>query len=291
MKKTCDEIKGDIEMGCEVNIEKREYTAPTVDFDTWSQEKLEIIYSLLNEKINAISKPIVVAFEIGHFTLPCEEKNLDWAFKNVDFANKLAEKIIKKHKKEVKLLATLLVNNLDGSKDDESQDTLEKMFEGKRYIPLKSLKILSERNLKNRAYKALKKNTKLANSFINIDGKAYLKDEEYQHDLAAGFVDDDGGIIPRCGLILTSFLDKVAEFSKIRMYPHTDYEVIFVSFSQEYHEYERVKLGVDIYASTHNNMTVTPIVMHWDYSIDQCYIAHRNSDQKIWKMPDSQNTN
>jgi len=273
-------------MGCEVDLEKKEYTAPTVDFDTWSEEKLSIIKELINQKIATITKPTVVVFEIGHFMLPCEEENLDWAFKNVTFADALAGKIVQKYKRDIKLLPTLLVNNLDSSKEDESQKTLEKMFEGKKYITLKSLKTLSERNLKNRAYKALKKNQTLANSFIHIDGKAYLKDEEYQHDLAAGFVDDDGNIIPRCGLILTSFLDKVAEFSKARMYPHTDYEVIFVSFSQEFHEYERVKLGVDIYASTHTDITITPIVMHWGYAIDQCHISHRNADEKTWQTID-----
>ncbi len=270
-------------MGCEVGIENREYTSPSVDFETWSAEKLTIIKNLINKKIENISKPTVVVFEIGHFMLPSKEENLDWAFKNIIFADALAEKIIKKYQRRVKLLPTLLVNNLDSSQEDASQKTLEKMFQGKKYIPLKSLKILSERNLKNRAYKALKKNSTLADSFIHIDGKAYLKDEEYQHDLAAGFVDDDGNIIPRCGLILTSFLDKIAEFSKVRMYPETDYEVIFISFSQEYHEYERVKLGVDIYASTHTDITITPIVMHWGYAIDQCHISHRNSDEKTWQ--------
>jgi hypothetical protein len=270
-------------MGCEINVEKREYQAPSVDFETWSEQKLSIIKSLINEKIENIQKPTVVVFEIGHFMLPCEENNLDWAFKNVTFANALAEKIIKRYKRDVKLLATLLINNLDSEQEDKSQQTLEKMFEGKKYIPLKSLKLLSERNLKNRAYKALKKNSHLADSFIKIDGKAYLKDEEYQHDLAAGFVDDDGNIIPRCGLILTSFLDKVAEFSRVRMYPETDYEVIFVSFSQEYHEYERVKLGVDIYSSTHQDIIITPIVMHWGYGIDQCHISHRTSSEKVWQ--------
>ncbi len=272
-------------MGCEISHEKREYKAPTVDFETWSEEKLTEIKELINQKIEQLDKPVVVVFEIGHFMLPCEDKNLLWAAQNVTFANQLAEKIIKKYKKKVKLLATLLVNNLDSSKEDASQKVLEEMFKDTKYIPLSSLKLLSERNLKNRAYKALKKNTALADSFITIDGKAYMKDEEYQHDLAAGFVDDEGNIIPRCGLILTSFLDKVAEFSKARMYPHTDYEVIFVSFSQEYHEYERVKLGVDIYSSTHKDIHITPIVMHWGYAIDQCHISHRNADEKTWVEP------
>ena len=68
-------------MGCEINIEKREYTAPTVDFNTWSEEKLILIKELLNKKIETLTKPTVIVFEIGHFMLPCEEKNLDWAFK------------------------------------------------------------------------------------------------------------------------------------------------------------------------------------------------------------------
>ncbi len=273
-------------MGCQINNEKREYQAPTVDFDTWSDEKLSIIKTLINQKIDAISKPTLVIFEIGHFMLPSKEENLDWAFKNITFADALAQKIIKKYKKRVKLLATLLINNLDSDQEKASQKLLEEMFEGKKYIPLKSLKILSERNLKNRAYKALKKNAALADSFIHIDGKAYMKDEDYQHDLAAGFVDEHGSIIPRCGLILTSFLDKIAEFSRIRMHPKKEYEVIFVSFSQEYHEYERVKLGVDIYSSTHKDITITPIVMHWGYAIDQCHISHRNSDEKKWSTLD-----
>ena len=270
-------------MACEVSIDKKEYTTPTINFESWVEEKLAIVYELINQKIENISKPTVIVLEIGHFMLPCDEKNLDWAFKNATFANQLVGKIVKKYQKEVKLLPTLLVNNLDSAQEDATQKVLEEMFEGKKYITLKSLKTLSERNLKNRAYKALKKNATLANSFINIDGKAYLKDEDYQHDLAAGFVDDDGNIIPRCGLILTSFLDKIAEFSRIRMYPETDYEVIFISFSQEYHEYERVKLGVDIYTSTHKEITITPIVMHWGYAIDQCHISHRNKDDKRWQ--------
>lgn len=270
-------------MGCEVNVVKKEYKAPTVDFETWSEQKVAILKELINQKIEKSTKPTIVVFEIGHFSLPCEEKNFDWASKNIAFADLLAGKIIARYKRDVKLLATLLINNLDAGKDDESQKLLEKLFQNNKYLTLKPLKLLSERNLKNRAYKALKKNQTLVNSFINIDGKAYLKDEEYQHDLAAGFVDEDGNIIPRCGLILTSFLDKIAEFSRVRMHPELDYEVIFVSFSQEYHEYERVKLGVDIYTSTHSDITVTPIVMHWGYAIDQCFISHRDYDKKVWQ--------
>jgi hypothetical protein len=269
-------------VGCEISVDNVKYHPPKVDFETWSQEKLDQITILIEEKIAHISLPVLVVFELGHFTLPREEKNIEWAAKNVSFVDRLAQRLIKRYQKKVKFLATLLINNLESEDKNESEEILCELFDNKRYIPKKSLKILSERNLKNRAYKALKKNAALADSFIHIDGKAYLKDEEYQHDLAAGFVDEKGDIIPRCGLILTSFLDKISEFARIRMHPLRQYEVLFVSFSQEFFEYQRVKLGVDIYTSTHD-LVITPIVMHWDYSRDCCLVSHRNSDSKQWE--------
>jgi hypothetical protein len=273
---------------CSAGIIKKEYTAPTISYDEWKKEKLKIVKDQINNAINNINnKPLVVILEIGHFTLPRNDSNLDWAFKNMDFANELCAKLIKKYKKDIKIIPTLLVNNLDSEQDDESAKVIAEMLEGKKYINEKSLKILSERNLKNRAYKALKNNSALVDSFIHIDGKAYLKDEEYQHDLAAGFVDEKGDIIPRCGLILTSFLDKVADLAVHRMHPQKDIDVVFVSFSQEYHEYERVKLGVDIYSKTHDTIKITPIVMHWGYAIDQCHITSRSKDEKKWTDIDS----
>ena len=268
-------------MGCELPNDTQEYMPPKEDFESWSDAKLAEIGSLVETSIAQISRPVLVVFELGHFTLPRKADNIAWAKQNVAFVEVLAGRLIRKYNTEVKFLATLLINNLDDPDEKEAEEILHELFDGNVYITLKSLKILSERNLKNRAYKALKKNSALADSFIHIDGKAYLKDEEYQHDLAAGFVSPGGDIIPRCGLILTSFLDKVSELARARMYPQKDYEVLFVSFSQEFHEYQRVKLGVDIYTSTHD-LVVTPIVMHWDYSRDCCLISHRASDVKQW---------
>ena len=269
-------------MECKIPVDAAYYKKPQKDFETWSSEKLAQIAALIETKIAEVPQPVVVVFELGHFTLPRKEENIAWAKQNVIFVDALAGRLIRKYGKEVKFLATLLVNNLDDAEEQEADGILHELFDGMRYIPQKSLKILSERNLKNRAYKALKRNSALSESFIHIDGKAYLKDEEYQHDLAAGFVSPDGDIIPRCGLILTSFLDKVSELTRVRMYPQKTYEVLFVSFSQEFHEYQRVKLGVDIYTSVHD-LVVTPVVMHWDYSRDCCLFSHRNSSEKEWR--------
>jgi len=253
------------------------------DHNIWSHNTLDQIESLINQKVLTLPSPIVIVLEIGHFKLPVQKENFAWASQNFSFTEALCKKIIKKYKHRIKVIPTLLINNLDSiEKKDTHHTLLADLLKNNKYITLNSLKILSEKNLKNRAYKALKNHETLSSSFTNIDGKAYLKDEEYQHDLAAGFMDDDGTIIPRCGLILTSFLDKVSAFALQRMHQSSDIQVLFVSFSQEYFEYERVKLGVDIYTSNHACITLSPIVVHWEYKKEKCVISHRNSSDKKW---------
>ena len=221
--------------------------------------------------------------EIAHFSLPLEQENREWAKRNMRFANTLCGQIIKKHQHKFKIIPTLLLNNLDDDNTQASEIFIEELVEGQKYIRAESVKIVSERNLKNRAFKALKRNKTLADSFINIDGKAYLKDDDYKHDLAAGFVNDDGKIIPRCGLILTSFLDIVAKFANDRLHQKTDAEVLFISFSEEFHEYQRVRLGVDIYTRTHKTATIHPIVLHWSYEVDQCLVSYRKCNTQEWQ--------
>ncbi len=270
-------------MDCKVKNEE-EGRRPEIPFDVWQEIQRERLRGIINEAIASIGKerPKVLVMEIGHFKLPLEEENYAWAKANVDFASLIAGDIIRKYQRSVRMVVTLLVNNLDTAEEHSCNAVIDEMFEGLKYIPRKSVKVVSERNLKNRAYKALKKHPTLAGSFIHIDGKAYLKDEEYQHDLAAGFVDEKGDIIPRCGLILTSYLDRIAELAKARAYPHESFEVIFLSFCEAFHEYQRVKLGVDIYASTHDAVTFTPIVLHWNYNVGQALISYRKSHEKVW---------
>jgi hypothetical protein len=270
-------------MGCDIPESQERYGKPQVEYATWSAEKLELLFARLCETIDTIHKPVLVVMETAHFKLPADEKNMLWAAQNSDFADRLAGGIIRRYGRSVRLLATLLINNLEEEHESLCEETVHRLFADKRYINLSALRVLSERNLKNRAYKALKNNSRLVDSFIQIDGKAYLRDEEYQHDLAAGFVDESGRIIPRCGLILTSFLDKVAALARERMFPHREFEVVFLSFCEEYHEYQRVKLGVDIYTSTHETLSVTPFVLHWDYSRDRCLISFRGRREKEWQ--------
>jgi hypothetical protein len=225
----------------------------------------------------------VIVLEIAHFTLPLEEVNKTWAKRNMSFANELCGQIIKKHQHKFKIIPTLLLNNLDNDNTEASENFVDELVEGQKYIRAESVKMVSERNLKNRAFKALKKNKALSESFINIDGKAYLKDDEYQHDLAAGFINEDGKIIPRCGLILTSFLDIVAKFANDRLHQKSDADVLFISFSEEFHEYQRVRLGVDIYTRTHKSATIHPIVLHWSYEVDQCLTSFRACNTQEWQ--------
>ena len=252
-------------------------------YEAWAEKKQEHLFSLSAKQLDNFKEPTVIVLEIAHFSLPIEEENKEWAKRNMRFANNLCGDIIKKYQHKFKIITTLLLNNLDDDATQEADKFIEEMVEGQKYIRKESVRLVSERNLKNRAFKALKKNKNLSESFINIDGKAYLKNDDYQHDLAAGFINDDGKIIPRCGLILTSFLDIVAKFANNRLHQKSNTHVLFISFSEQFHEYQRVRLGVDIYSKTHKDAIIHPIVLHWSYNIDQCLTSFRECNTQEWQ--------
>lgn len=268
---------------CNTEFDTKKYKSPKDEYDVWSKQKLENIGKYIEDKLDSYELPTVIVMEIGHFTLPKNEDNIVWAEQNVSFANEICKNIIQKYKYKFKIIPTLLVNNLDSDESNQSQEIIDGLLKGKKYINKKSLKIISERNLKNRAFKALKNNSALTENFIHIDGKAYLKDDEYQHDLAAGFVNEDGDIIPRCGLILTSFLDLVTKLAKERLHHDEKINVLFISFSEVFHEYKRVMLGADIYSRTHSLVTLDPMALHWAHKLDQCEMSYKPYMKKSWE--------
>jgi len=268
---------------CSIELDTKEYKKPDVDYDTWSKQKIETITKFINNKLNSYTVPTVIVLELGHFMLPIEEENLNWAKQNMTFSNTLCANIIKNHKFKFKIIPTLLVNNFDTEDESVSENIINDMLKNQKYINKNSLKTISERNLKNRAFKALKKDKELAEQFIKIDGKAYLKDDDYQHDLAAGFVNDDGDIIPRCGLILTSYLDIVANLARQRLHQNDEVNLLFISFSEQFHEYKRVMLGVDIYGKKHQSLNIDPMIFHWDYRKDQVLLSHKSCTTHNWE--------
>jgi hypothetical protein len=268
---------------CSIEIDTNRYNFPIEDYNAWSKNKLENIINFIDKKLLAYELPTVIVLEIGHFTLPKEEINLQWAYQNMAFANLICEKIIKKHKTKFKIIPTLLVNNLDTQENSTSQEIIDDMLKDQKYINRRSLKIISEKNLKNRAFKALKNDSTLSKQFIHIDGKAYLKDDDYQHDLAAGFVNENGDIIPRCGLILTSYLDIVSKLARDRLHQNDEINLLFISFSQLFHEYKRVMLGVDIYSKTHKSLHIDPMIFHWTYLQDKVQLSFKPTHSFLWE--------
>ncbi len=268
---------------CSLELDSKVYSPPTEDYTLWSEKKLKNISDFVDKKLSSYEVPTVIVLEVGHFTLPKEEENLQWAYQNMAFANALCGEIIKKYKFKFKIIPTLLVNNLDSEEDSTSQEIIDDMVKDQKYINKRSLKIISERNLKNRAFKALKNDSSLTEQFINIDGKAYLKDDDYQHDLAAGFVNEEGDIIPRCGLILTSYLDTVSKLARERLHQNDEINLLFISFSQLFHEYKRVMLGVDIYGKTHKSLRIDPMIFHWAYLQDSAQLSFKPTSTSLWE--------
>jgi len=252
-----------------------------------SREKVfETLFSHLLHKIERLPKPLVIILEISHFSLPLSEHNRRWAMENMAFAEKIAASLIRHYKKEVRIIPVILVNNLEKKIPSERTSFIETLTKPNRCIKAETVKILSERNLKNRAYKMLKKNEKVAESFVHIDGKAYLREDEYCHDLAAGFVSESGEIVPRCGLILTSFFDSVATFARQRLHRQKRPQILLLSFSEHYHEYQRVRLGIDIYSKTHQDVDFHPMIMHWQPESGSALLSHRLCNTQEWVEED-----
>ncbi len=268
---------------CSSEVYINRFKKPSKEYSIWSLEKLKKLNHLIDKISSKKGKSTVIVFEVGHFILPKDEENLEWAERNILFADNICRYIIKKYDRKFKIIPTLLVNNLGESSEEDLKEIIEVLLKKSRFINHRSLKIVSERNLKNRAFKALKKDSSLSDSFIKIDGKAYLKDDEYRHDLAAGFVSESGEIIPRCGLILTSYLELLSRLSSQRVHQSKDVEMIFISFSQHYHEYKRVMLGIDIYDKIDKKIKIDPIILHWNYNQDRCYLSFKEVSKNRWK--------
>ncbi len=252
-----------------------------MDYDS---EKLDRVFEIILSMRSLINEPKIIVLETGHLKLPICKENFQWAKENIEFCEKLCKKLVKEDKKKIKIMPTLLLNNLECDKQMKNVDKiLHTLLKNNKFITTSSIKLFRENNLKNGAYNALKKNPKLIDCFIKTDNKVYLKDEEYEHDLAAGFVNEQGEIVPRCGLILTSFLDKVTNLCIQRLHQSGDIHMIFVSFNQEYFEYERVKLGVDIYSSTHDKIKITPIIIYSGYKQKRCLVSLKKEGTKKWQ--------
>ncbi len=237
---------------------------------------LDPLLAHLEAMIEPLSSPVVIALEICHFSLPITPENRAWAEENMAFAERLAGALIKRYGRSVRLIPVILINNLDIDQNEVAEHFIARLSATNRYITSASIKRISERNLKNRAYKMLKHHDELADAFVRKEGKAYLKNAECVHDMAVGFVTDEGEIIPRCGLILTSFFDRVSTLARQRL--HTlprDPDVVLISFSQHHHEYKRVKLGIDIYTQTHSTPPLHPAILHWDPSHGHLLLSSR----------------
>ena len=252
-----------------------------ISYNNWKNKSLDKIIDLIQHMIKNCNKPLAIVLEIGHFSLSDLERTYPWAKSNINFANELSKWIINKYNKDVKIVPTLLINNLDENRD--TSKLLEVLFKDNKYINKKSTKIISERNLKNRAYKMIKKDSTITDNIEHRDGKAFLCGEVYQNNsLPVGFIGEDGQIIPRCGLILTSYLDKVVEFAKQRLHTLKNPNIVFVSFSQHTHEYERVKLGVDTFSEANSNLKLSAIISNWSYEDDKFLVSYRRDDEIKW---------
>ncbi len=206
-------------------------------------------------------KPLAIVFEIGHVSFPIKSENLEWAKANMRFADAISKWLIKTYGKDIRIIPTILINNMTDKERDSFEDVINSLFENLKYITKEKTYFISERNMKNRAYKLIKENDSKLDEFCEENGKMFLSTQD-ECMLPFGFV-EDGRKIPRCGLIIASYMEKVFKLSKERLHSYEDPCVLLVSFSQHDYEYERVKLGVELYSKLYDIKNIKAIVSYW----------------------------
>jgi len=253
------------------------------DLNDWIEGSLNSLKEHLSKSVKDCKKPLVAVFEVGHVSFPVKEENLRWAKSNLILADKICKWFIRTYKRDVRLIPTVLLNNITEIDESEFEEIIKALFDGNKYVTKDSTSFISERNMKNRAYKLIKEYDDKLDEFCENNGKMFLSTND-ECMLPFGLVDETGRKIPRCGLIIASYMERIFKLSRERLHTYEKPPVLFVSFSEHDYEYERVKLGVDLYSSLNEIDHMTAIVMYWSYK-NRSFLFSRKSfreDKPKW---------
>jgi len=248
----------------------------------WVESSFLGIKEEISLNIKKSIKPLVIVFEIGHVSFPIKEENLLWAKTNLQLADMICKWLIQLYKKDVRIIPTILINNITDVEESELDEIMDSLFENNRYVNKKSVSFVSERNMKNRAYKMIKENNDKLDEFCENNGKMFLSTND-ECMLPFGLVDETGKKIPRCGLIIASYMEKIFKLSKERLHTYKNPNILFVSFSEHDYEYERVKLGTDLYCSLNEVKNFTAMVAYWSCKKHEFLLSTKNYDKEsVW---------
>jgi len=253
------------------------------NINDWIEGSLNSLKEPFLRNVKRCDKPLVAVFEVGHVSFPVKEENLRWAKSNLILADKICKWFIRTYKRDVRLIPTVLLNNITEIDPKEFEDIVDALFEGNRYVTRDSTAFISERNMKNRAYKMIKEYDEKLDEFCENNGKMFLSTND-ECMLPFGLVDETGRKIPRCGLIIASYMERIFKLSKERLHTYEKPPVLFVSFSEHDYEYERVKLGVDLYSSLNEVDHLTALVMYWSYKNGSFILSEKRfkDDRPKW---------
>jgi hypothetical protein len=248
------------------------------------------LFDELFERLDNCSTSSAVILEIGHMKSPFSSENFEWAIKNFELADKLAEFIIKRYGHRVKLIPSLIINDFAEKLTTESRYAMTRdLTLGCKYITNKTINIFSERTLRNRSVAKLKNKDLLSYSYDRVFFKG--TDKVCQIPIANLSSTDRARIIPRCGLIIYSFIHDSALLAKQRLYKQKSPQINLVSFSQYQHETESMKIGADIYwLANDRNTNISYTMIHWQ-SDEQFCVYKRQSTEYKWNVTQSERYN
>lgn len=229
---------------------------------TYCEPSQEACQENLLNHIEGLAKsyrlPFVLILEFGHFSTQ-SAIDLVWAVKNILFAEHLCSLLVKRFRRDVRIVSCIIVNDLGSSHFENVSLPHEilSVLTANRFLTSKKVCLISERNLRNIATRRLKKIAKESSQrllkdfdrlFLANFPNMIVDDAALDVCPAVGNVSlKDGHVIPRCGAIMASFVEKAIRLASSRLHWKREIDAILLSFAKNDHELRQTIFGLNVY--------------------------------------------
>lgn len=240
--------------------------------------ELQGLFGEISRRIEMCEWPCGLILEFGHISVKGELEEMEWAARNVIYAEHLCSLLIRRFHRNLRIVAFIILNDMAQRSRSTIPEELLTILQENRFLKPQRINILSERNLKNVATKRLKEIVRdpqaAGRVFEDLD-RLMLQDmpDNMSEDCpAVGNINlRDGHLVPRCSSILAAFVERAVRRAHERLQGSGGSEMILLSFARTESEFRQTALGIHLYlhgwpgveeqmAKTNQ---LTGIVVHW----------------------------
>jgi hypothetical protein len=235
-----------------------------------------------------VSSPIAIVMDAGHISLPMTCDGVAWARDNIAYADTLACRLVRVFGRRARLLNVLLINDISEQMTDLFRNTYPRSaYSRNKILKSSSIKLISEKNLVNRAYRYLR------SGMLDIKNSGACQLNRAGDSIANGsrqtpipLAKKCGDLlIPRCSLINFMLLKHTHKLARERLFAHEIVPIIYICFASTEAEYEQVRNGVEAYAMTGLDYPFYSFVVYFENRKSLLYSSFRVHERK-WSDED-----